>query len=79
MSENPKTDRGKCRSCGFLSKRTKGGFGNPPATDYEATEVERDALWELIAECDRRYYGLSPNTPEILARYFDAHPESFPK
>lgn len=33
--------RGKCISCGFLAKRTLGGFGHPPPTDYEATRPER--------------------------------------
>jgi len=45
----------------------------------EASEDEQDSYWESIQDLDRRYYGLRPDIPEILARYFDAHRESFPK
>jgi hypothetical protein len=41
MSQNPDPDRGKCKSCGFLAKRTHSGFGHPPSADYEATPDER--------------------------------------
>lgn len=42
MSKSLDPDWGKCKSCGFLSKRTiGGGYGSFPATDYEATPDER--------------------------------------
>ncbi|MGB8353903.1 MAG: DUF4375 domain-containing protein [Chthoniobacteraceae bacterium] len=45
----------------------------------ETIEDERDYASESIEDLDRRFYRLNPDIPELLARYFDAHRESFPK
>jgi hypothetical protein len=39
---------------------------------------EADYASESIAQLDRGFYRLKPDIPELLARYFKAHPESFP-
>ena len=43
----------------------------------EARILKRRNASEEIEELDRRYYRLRPSIPEVLARYFDAHRESF--
>jgi hypothetical protein len=45
----------------------------------EAAEDEQPVLWELIEALDVQYYRSRPNIPELLAKYFDAHRESFPE
>jgi hypothetical protein len=45
----------------------------------EARILKHRNAGEEIEELDRRYYRLRPDVPELLARYFDAHRESFPK
>jgi hypothetical protein len=49
----PETDKGKCGTCGFLSKQSRGGFGSPSPTYFEITVEERRntplffTRWEL--------------------------------
>jgi hypothetical protein len=45
----------------------------------EADPDEREPIWEVLADLDRRYYQVRPAIPEILARYFNDHADSFPK
>lgn len=44
----------------------------------EARILKRRNADEEIEELDRRYYSLHPDIPEVLAKYFRAHRESFP-
>jgi hypothetical protein len=39
---------------------------------------EEDYVSESIEELDMQFGRLKPDIPELLARYFEAHPESFP-
>jgi hypothetical protein len=39
---------------------------------------EEDHASESIEQLDMQFGRLSPDIPELLARYFKAHPESFP-
>ena len=39
---------------------------------------EEDYTSESIEELDLQFGRLTPDIPELLARYFKAHPESFP-
>ena len=39
---------------------------------------EEDYTSESIEELDLQFGRLTPDLPELLARYFKAHPESFP-
>jgi hypothetical protein len=39
---------------------------------------EEDYASESIEELDLEFGRLKPDIPELLARYFRAHPESFP-
>ena len=39
---------------------------------------EEDYVWESIEQLDMQFGQLRPDVPELLARYFLAHPESFP-
>ena len=39
---------------------------------------EEDHVSESIGQLDLEFGRLSPDIPELLARYFKAHPESFP-
>ena len=39
---------------------------------------EEDYASESIEQLDIQFGRLSPDIPELLARYFKAHPESFP-
>ena len=48
------------------------------ANEDEA-EAEQDHAAEAIEDLDMRFGRLRPDIPELLARYFDAHPENFPK
>jgi len=45
----------------------------------EARILKRRNASEEIEELDRRYYKLQPSIPELLARYFEAFRENFPK
>jgi hypothetical protein len=45
----------------------------------EATEGGLDYLWESIEELDFQFCSLRPDIPELLARCFNAHAESFPQ
>ena len=47
--------------------------------DEEEIEEERAYASETIEDLDMQFGRLKPDIPEFLARYFDAHPESFPK
>ena len=38
-----------------------------------------DCASESIEQLDMKFGRLSPDIPELLARYFQAHPESFPR
>ena len=40
---------------------------------------EEDYVSESIEQLDMQFGRLSPDIPELLARYFQAHPESFPR
>lgn len=39
---------------------------------------EQDYVEESIAQLDMQFGRLTPDIPELLARYFKAHPENFP-
>jgi hypothetical protein len=39
---------------------------------------EEDFVSESIEQLDMKFGRLSPDIPELLARYFNAHPENFP-
>lgn len=41
-------------------------------------KADEDYVSESIEHLDMQFGGLSPDIPELLARYFKAHPESFP-
>lgn len=50
--EHKESEQGKCKSCGFLSKRSQHGYGSPTPTYYEITQEERRGntffeRWEL--------------------------------
>ena len=45
----------------------------------EARIVKRRNASDEIEELDRQYYRLRPSIPEVLARYFNSHRESFAK
>jgi len=40
---------------------------------------EEDYVSESIEQLDMEFGRLNPDIPELLARYFQGHPESFPK
>jgi len=40
---------------------------------------EKGYLWEMIEDLDMQYGRVVPDILEVLARYFNAHRESFPK
>ena|SRR5437773_2450179 len=43
MANSPEKDKGKCVSCGYLSKRSRTGVGHPSPVYYEVSDEERHA------------------------------------
>jgi hypothetical protein len=48
-------------------------------SDEEEIEEERAYASETIEDLDMQFGRLKPDIPQFLARYFAAHPESFPR
>jgi hypothetical protein len=46
--------------------------------EAKRSSADEDYAHESIADLDMQFYGLKPDIPELLARYFKAHPNSFP-
>ncbi len=46
--------------------------------EAERRRSEEDYVSESIEQLDMQFGRLSPDIPELLARYFKANPESFP-
>lgn len=46
--------------------------------EAKRSSSEDDYVSESIEQLDMQFGRLSPDIPELLARYFTAHPESFP-
>ena len=45
----------------------------------QATDDESDYYWESIEDLDRGYYRVRPDISDVLADYFDANREHFPR
>ena len=46
--------------------------------EAKRSRSEQDYVSESIEQLDMQFGRLHPDIPELLARYFKAHPESFP-
>jgi hypothetical protein len=66
MADEPTKDKGKCISCGFLSKRSRTGFGNPSPSYYEASDEERHATPLFFKRWEHR--GQSVSTDFVCFR-----------